>query len=197
MISYETLTILLGSFLTGFLVAKSYDLLRGPTAVVIKPEDTKQEEEENEDEEWEDVEDEDASDDDDEEEDSDPKKMTLLVRCDLNMGKGKMCAQCGHASLGAHRSIHHKVKKNPNNEQYKEQLRWLNKWHHFGAAKVALKVDANQMKQYENEAKKRGLPTYRVLDAGKTQVEPGTATVVAIGPCPARLLEFTKDLKLL
>ncbi|KAF0984760.1 hypothetical protein FDP41_000659 [Naegleria fowleri] len=196
MLSYETLTIMLGSFFTGILVAKSYDLLRGPTAVVIKKEEKNQQQEENDDEEWEDVE-EDVSDEDDEEEDSDPKKMTLLVRGDLNMGKGKMCAQCGHASLGAHRAIHQRVKKNPKNEQYKEHLRWLNKWHHFGAAKVALRVDANQMKHYESEAKKKGLPTYRVLDAGKTQVEPGTATVVAIGPCPARLLEFTKDLKLL
>ena len=108
-----------------------------------------------------------------------------------------MCAQCGHAALGAHRSIHSRLRKNPNNSSYKEQLQWLNKWHYYGAAKIAVKADKSQMDHFQTEAKKRGLPTYRVLDAGKTQIEPGTATVLAIGPCPSRLLEFTKELKLL
>ena len=27
-------------------------------------------------------------------------KMVLCVRMDLKMGKGKMCAQCGHAAVG-------------------------------------------------------------------------------------------------
>ena len=30
-----------------------------------------------------------------------PFKMVLCVNMSLNMGKGKMCAQCGHATLGA------------------------------------------------------------------------------------------------
>ena len=33
-----------------------------------------------------------------------PFKMVLLVNMSLGMGKGKMCAQCGHATLGAYRT---------------------------------------------------------------------------------------------
>ena len=33
--------------------------------------------------------------------DDSPFKMVLCVNMSLNMGKGKMCAQCGHATLGA------------------------------------------------------------------------------------------------
>ena len=33
--------------------------------------------------------------------DDGPFKMVLCVNMSLNMGKGKMCAQCGHATLGA------------------------------------------------------------------------------------------------
>lgn len=29
-------------------------------------------------------------------------KMVLVVRNDLQMGKGKIGAQCGHATLGSH-----------------------------------------------------------------------------------------------
>ena len=32
-------------------------------------------------------------------------KMVLVVREDLKMGKGKIGAQCGHATLGAYRTV--------------------------------------------------------------------------------------------
>ena len=100
-------------------------------------------------------------------------------------------------SLGAHTLIHAKYKKNPKDETMKNHMEWLHKWHYYGAAKIAVKADKTQMDYFQQEAKKRGLPTYRVIDAGKTQIERGTATVLAIGPCPNRLLDFTKELKLL
>ena len=37
---------------------------------------------------------------DDELDDEEEYKMVLCVRMDLKMGKGKMCAQCGHAAVG-------------------------------------------------------------------------------------------------
>ena len=32
-------------------------------------------------------------------------KMVLVIREDLKMGKGKIGAQCGHATLGAYRTV--------------------------------------------------------------------------------------------
>ena len=55
-------------------------------------------------------------------------KMVLCVRMDLKMGKGKMCAQCGHAAVGAVRTASMRV---PN------QLR---RWERYGQPKIALKV---------------------------------------------------------
>ena len=36
-------------------------------------------------------------------EDAEPMKMVLVVRTDLDMGKGKIAAQCGHATLAAYK----------------------------------------------------------------------------------------------
>lgn len=48
------------------------------------------------------------------------------------------------------------------------------------------------------EAEKRGLPVATVIDAGRTQVKPGSLTVLAVGP--ARVVDVdcvTGSLKLL
>ena len=48
------------------------------------------------------------------------------------------------------------------------------------------------------QAKKAGLPAYLVADAGRTQVAPGSKTVLAIGPGPKSALDaITGTLKLL
>lgn len=48
------------------------------------------------------------------------------------------------------------------------------------------------------EARRQGLATYLVQDAGRTQVEPGSRTVLAIGPAPKSQIDLvTGDLKLL
>ena len=41
------------------------------------------------------------------------------------------------------------------------------------------------------------IPLYLVRDAGHTQIDPGSRTVLALGPCPASLLQpLTGSLKL-
>ena len=48
------------------------------------------------------------------------------------------------------------------------------------------------------QAKKANIPTYLVVDAGRTQIEPGSKTVWGIGPAPAELIDqITGKLKLI
>ena len=107
-------------------------------------------------------------------------KMVCLVRADLNMSKGKIAAQVGHAVLGA----------------YRVSLRlplpgeWVRAWLFRAQAKIALKVDTEvEMDAIISAARAAGLPTCTIEDAGRTEVEPGTRTVTAIGPAPKALID--------
>ncbi|KAG5670268.1 hypothetical protein PVAND_000545 [Polypedilum vanderplanki] len=98
-------------------------------------------------------------------------KMVLVVRNDLKMGKGKIGAQCGHASVGAYQNA---MKKN------KAVLR---RWESSGCAKICVKVENEQeLMNVRKGASLRGLNYYLVHDAGRTQIAAGSATVLAVGP---------------
>ena len=60
----------------------------------------------------------------------------MVVRDDLKMGKGKMGAQCGHATLGAYQRT---VLFAKNSEYWKKVL---NKWRYDGQKKVCVKVNS-------------------------------------------------------
>ncbi len=103
------------------------------------------------------------------------------------MGKGKICSQVAHASLGAAEIAMNKYK-----EYYEE-------WKRTGQKKIVLKVSSEKelIELYE-KALKEDLPCYLVIDAGYTQVEPGTKTCLAIGPGPDEKIDkITGHLKLL
>ncbi|EDR21733.1 peptidyl-tRNA hydrolase 2, mitochondrial precursor, putative [Entamoeba dispar SAW760] len=114
-------------------------------------------------------------------------KMVLLVRKDLKMQKGKIAAQCGHAAVGC---VLKAQKYDPIS---------LNTWRYYGQAKIALVVDnLEQLEQLEKKAEKSNLITKKICDAGRTQVEPGSITVLGIGPAPVSVLDqITGKLKLL
>ncbi len=60
-------------------------------------------------------------------------------------------------------------------------------WESRAQAKIALKVDGEEvMDNIEREARARGLVTYIVTDAGRTQIPAGSRTVLAIGPAPVQ-----------
>ena len=83
------------------------------------------------------------------------------------MGKGKAIAQACHASVGAALQANKKI---------------LDKWMKEGAKKVVLKCTIKELLEVEKKAKLQKLNTYLVVDAGLTQLKPGTITALAIGP---------------
>ena len=113
--------------------------------------------------------------------------MVLIVNMALQMGKGKIGAQCGHAAVGAYSDA---LKLAPNT------LKW---WCLTGCAKIALKGDDDSVLfQIEETARSLGIITYLVEDAGRTQIPAGSRTVLAVGPAPAVLFNgLTGHLKLL
>lgn len=98
-------------------------------------------------------------------------KMVLVVRNDLKMGKGKIAAQCGHAAVGAFESA---TKTIPN---------IVKQWNSSGCAKIALKVQNQaELMEIRTNAICHGLNVCMIRDAGRTQIEPNTITVLGIGP---------------
>jgi len=123
-------------------------------------------------------------------------KMVLLVRADLSMGKGKMCAQACHAAVG----VVSEILMTPSSSSSSSlHLSYLKRWENQGAMKIALKVNSEEeLIDYEKQARLRSLPHCLIRDAGHTQVAPNTRTVLAIGPAPDEVInEITGTLKLL
>lgn len=114
-------------------------------------------------------------------------KLVLCVNMSLSMGKGKIGAQCGHATLGAYKMT----------QKYAPSS--LLVWENLGQAKIAVKIDnEDDMRAVEKKAIEKGLITYVVRDAGRTQIASGSKTVLAIGPAPNHMfVGITDHLKLL
>ena len=59
----------------------------------------------------------------------------------------------------------------------------VRRWRRLGEAKIALRVpDLEELHRLARRASEVGLNNFLVADAGCTQLEPGTETVLAIGP---------------
>ncbi|NWX25548.1 PTH2 hydrolase, partial [Notiomystis cincta] len=105
-------------------------------------------------------------------------KLVLIVRNDLKMGKGKVAAQCSHAAVSAYKQVH---RRNPE---------LLKQWEYCGQPKVVLKApDEETLAQLLAEAKRLGLTVSLIQDAGRTQIAPGSRTVLGIGPGPADVID--------
>ena len=113
-------------------------------------------------------------------------KQVIVVRTDLDMGKGKIAAQVGHACvLGAE----HVRKSNPE---------WFTEWW-VGQEKVVVRVSSlKELEEIKQGAIELDLPWSEVTDAGHTQLAPGTTTCLSIGPAPEeRVDKITGELSLL
>merc|ERR1712151_819368 len=70
-------------------------------------------------------------------------------------------------------------------------------WEGSGSKKVTLKVESeDQLFEIKTSARKAGLIAESIRDAGHTELEPGTTTVLAIGPAlSSRIDPVTGHLK--
>jgi PTH2 family peptidyl-tRNA hydrolase len=114
-------------------------------------------------------------------------KLAVAVRRDLDMGKGKIAVQVGHASVTV------------SEETRRRQPEWWKGWMDEGQCKVVVKVNSeSELDHLRREAVGLGLVAEIIHDRGLTQVEPGTATCVGIGPAPAEIVDkVTGELPLL
>eukprot|EP00823_Brevimastigomonas_motovehiculus_P009047 TRINITY_DN871_c0_g1_i1.p1 TRINITY_DN871_c0_g1~~TRINITY_DN871_c0_g1_i1.p1 ORF type:complete len:220 (+),score=80.37 TRINITY_DN871_c0_g1_i1:97-756(+) len=114
-------------------------------------------------------------------------KLVLCVRTDLQMTKGKIAVQCCHSCLGVCEEL-----LMTNRKLYEQ-------WQEEGQPKIAVKIDGlEEMMEIKKKANSLGLLNYIVMDAGRTQVAPGSKTVIAVGPGPSALVDqVTGHLKLL
>jgi PTH2 family peptidyl-tRNA hydrolase len=103
------------------------------------------------------------------------------------MGKGKIAAQVGHASVQAF--------LNAGVTHPSEVEAWLAS----GQKKICLKTpDTKDFDALQKEARRLDVPAHLVHDAGHTQIPAGSQTVLALGPFDETVLdELTGHLKLL
>jgi peptidyl-tRNA hydrolase, PTH2 family len=112
-------------------------------------------------------------------------KLIIVVRADLNMGRGKIAAQASHAAVAA-------ALASLGSADFRAWLR-------DGQPKVVLRANSQeQLDLLAGQASAAGLPVQVIHDAGRTQVTEGTPTCCAIGPAEAsRIDAITGDLSLL
>lgn len=113
-------------------------------------------------------------------------KMVFFVRRDLKMGKGKIGSQCAHASIG----LYKKLLKNKNN--------LLDHWEQSGSKKIVLKVDNE--KHFGDIlvfCEKHNILNHTIVDAGRTQIEANSKTVLVIIEESKKLNNLTRNYKLM
>jgi peptidyl-tRNA hydrolase, PTH2 family len=110
-------------------------------------------------------------------------KQVILIRNDLKLPKGKLAGQAAHAAVEA---------------VLRSEKDIVKAWRVYGQAKIVLKVNSKEeLYKYNMLAKDAALVTAVITDAGKTVIEPGTVTCLAIGPDEEDKIDsITSDLKL-
>lgn len=98
-------------------------------------------------------------------------KMCVVLRTDLGMSTGKLIAQACHAAVEASE----KAKK----ENHTAWRRWRDE----GAKKVALEAESlEELEELADRADELDIVNVVIHDAGLTEVPPGTATALGMGP---------------
>jgi len=111
-------------------------------------------------------------------------KQCIVVRADLKLSKGKIAVQAAHAALLAYEKADHRIRE---------------RWKKEGQKKVALQVESErELLELKKKCEDLGIPCALVVDAGLTEVPPGTITALGIGPDVTEKIEkVTGNLRLL
>ncbi|KAI6089036.1 PTH2-domain-containing protein [Hypoxylon rubiginosum] len=122
-------------------------------------------------------------------------KLVLVVRTDLGMTKGKIAAQCSHATLACYKTLSRAAARKPSSPE----ARLLQRWERRGQAKIAVQVKSEaELLDLMGKARSLGITAEVIQDAGRTQIDPGSLTVLGVGPAPKSLVDqVTGGLKLL
>ena len=116
-------------------------------------------------------------------------KMVFVVNTELKMGVGKIAAQVGHAVLGLYCALQSGTV---------QLISDAATWEVNGGRKVVLQgQDTDHLIALQMLATERHIPCHSVMDAGRTQVEEGSLTVLALFGSDEALDSLTGDLKLL
>lgn len=119
---------------------------------------------------------------------SKPLVMYIIVNNDLQMGKGKIASQVGHVVQDIVEDI---IIKKYESKKTLGICSDYNTWKSEGCKKIVLKAtNAELMKLLTLDL------AHYIVDAGKTQIEPGSLTVVGFPPMRT-MDEHMKQFKLL
>lgn len=108
----------------------------------------------------------------------DPIVMYFIVKESLNMSIGKTAAQCAHASQMLLLKYFNLQNKDLTKSEI-EQIDIFNDWLNSSFRKVVLRADDKEFEKIKLELKNK---TVIVVDAGLTELEPGSETVIGLMP---------------
>lgn len=115
-------------------------------------------------------------------------KMVLVANTSLKMGVGKVAAQVGHAVLGLYHCL----------EVQHDHKPGLSEWEGRGAKKIVLKGnDTQHLLDLKQKALELQIANILIHDAGRTQIDPGSLTILALFGRSKDLDSITGKLKLL
>lgn len=110
--------------------------------------------------------------------------MYYVVNSELKMSTGKICSQIGHATV----MVCLRLGNTP----------IVKKWLNNGQSKIVVKASEKVMNDlYERYRSSKDRWCVKVIDAGRTQIEEGSFTVIAFAPNEKDQYPDLKDLKLL
>ncbi|CAJ2510981.1 Uu.00g066060.m01.CDS01 [Anthostomella pinea] len=110
-------------------------------------------------------------------------KLVLVVRTDLGMTKA------------CYKTLSRAATKTPG----APAARILQRWERLGQAKIAVQTQSeDELLELMGRARSLGVTSEVIQDAGRTQIDPGSLTVLGVGPAPKSLVDqITGGLKLL